>query len=337
MPLSLPPRVVWLTGPLCVLLLSPLAGCGSGDRLVSVESPLPPADSTTPPPADPPDSVIPPPDSNPSPPQTPPPSHEGIPYGPAQQPPETLGPEFTGTIYCAIPDSVLIALEAARRAGVRVFLSLVGSDDNAHDENGYFSLDKWKQRIDRFRGMDLTSYMNDGTIIAHRLLDEPADPTNWNGKIVTLDQIEAMAQYSKEIWPTLPAVIRAWPAYVKDYSWHYLDAVWAQYTARFGPIDAFIANNVRDAQAAHLGLIGGLNLLNGGSSTSGIPGRGKGKYGMSASEITSWGSTFLSEPYICAFMMWEYDANYLSHSDIKQALVQLTDKARSHPSKDCRP
>jgi hypothetical protein len=336
MTLSLPPRVVWLTGPLCVLLLSSLAACGSGDRLVAVENPSPPADSTTPPPAGPSDSVVPPPDSNPSPPQTPPPPHEGIPYGPAQQPARTLGPDFTGTVYDAVPDSLLFTLEAARQAGVRLFLSLTGNEQYNRDENG-FNLDIWKQRVDRFRGIDFTSYINDGTIIGHRVLDEPSDPSNWNGKVVTPAQIDEMAQYSKSIWPTMAAVIRAWPAYVKGYQFQYLDAVWAQYVARFGPIDAFIANNVRDAQAAHLGLIGGLNLLNGGSSTSGIPGRAKGKYGMSASEITSWGSTYLSEPYICAFMMFEYDANYLSQSDIKQALVQLTDKARSHPGKDCRP
>jgi hypothetical protein len=64
--------------------------------------------------------------------------------------------------------------------------------------------------------------------MGHFILDEPSDPANWNGHLVSQPDIEEMARYSKEIWPDLPAIIRAWPAYLKDYQYKYLDATWVQ-------------------------------------------------------------------------------------------------------------
>jgi hypothetical protein len=57
---------------------------------------------------------------------------------------------------------------------------------------------------------------------------------------------------------------------------------------------------------------------------------------MSASQVRSWGGALLSEDYVCAFMMWKYNEPYLSRPDIKAALSDLRDKARSHPKKACR-
>jgi hypothetical protein len=261
----------------------------------------------------------------------------GIPFGPFYVPSDKYGPEFTGTYRPRLSSLTLLTdLEAARRANLQVILNFTGNAAALRDENG-FSFAKWKQRVDEFRGIDFTSYITDGTVVGHFIMDEPSDAHDWSGKPVSHSQIDEMARYSKEIWPSMATIIRGWPDYLKGYQFSYLDAAWAQYHVRFGSIRDFIDSNIRDAQAAGLALVGGLNVLNGGSGESGIPGRKEGKYAMSASEIRSWGGDFLSEPYICAFLMWEYDSQYFSRPDIQAAVAELKQQAESHPKKPCRP
>jgi hypothetical protein len=240
-----------------------------------------------------------------------------------------------------VAQRLLADLEAARRTNTRVLLNLTGPERYFTDDVG-FSLAQWKRLVDRFRGLDLTSYIDDGTIVGHFLMDEPSDPSNWNGKQVSPAEVEEMARYSKEIWPTIPAIVRAWSDYLIGFRYQYLDAAWAQYCLYCGnkryrlPIDSFVAQMVRDAQAAGLALVGGLNVLNGGSGASGIPGRKQGLYAMSASELRSWGGALLREPYICGFFMWKYDSVYFSRPDIKAALLDLNHQAENHPKQACR-
>lgn len=340
--------------------------CSNGDHLVSSEGPLTPVDSLEPPgdPLPPPtDTAAPPPPpadtAGPPPPPPPtdttapplppsdPPVHTGIPFGPfvytkgesekSLTPPSSLNPDFNALVAAAYAPVIIAKLEAARRASDRVLLSLAGSGQMYRDENG-FNMDLWKRRIDRFRGIDISLYIADGTLIGNFILDEPSDPSNWNGDYVTQAEIDEMARYSKEIWPDLPTIIRGWPAYLKGYQYKYLDAAWAQYHERLGPIDAFIEKNVREAKEVGLELVAGLNLLGGGGK-DGLPGYsgGNGKRNaMSASQIRSWGSRYLDEPYICAFLMWSYQADYVNRADIKAALEEISQKARSYPTKKCR-
>ncbi|HET6798216.1 MAG TPA: hypothetical protein VFH40_13735 [Gemmatimonadales bacterium] len=226
-------------------------------------------------------------------------------------------------------------LELARRTNTQVLLNLTASSVHFSDANG-FNMARWKQLVDRFRGLDLNSYIEDGTIVGHFLLDEPNDPTNYGGKEVTLDQIEEMARYSKEIWPTMATLIRAWPAKLKGYPFKSLDAAWAQYASRLGPINPWMASNIADAKASGLALVMGLNLLNGGSSSSGIPGLRAGKFAMSADEIRTWGKVMLDEPYVCAFFIWKYNEQYFARPDVKAALLELNDQAKKHPRQECR-
>jgi hypothetical protein len=265
-----------------------------------------------------------------------PPQHVGIPFGPATLPPSKFSTQWSATIYTATSATCLaIHLERARSVNQRMFVSFTGNEQYNRDENG-FSMTKWKQRVDRFRSVDMTSYIDDGTILAHFILDEPADPSNWSGKAVTHEQIEEMARYSKEIWPTMPTMIRAWPDYLHGYQYKHLDAVRFQYLERRGPLEEFLQKNMSEARALGLAIVGGLNVLNGGSKNSGIPGQAENKYGMSASEIRTWGTRFLNEPGLCAFILWEHDDAYFARSDIKAALEELAAKARSYPKQPCR-
>ena len=93
---------------------------------------------------------------------------------------------------------------------------------------------KWKQRVDRFRGLDLTPYIAEETIVGHLLMDEPYDKSNWNGNPVSLQDIEALAAYSEGIWPSMVTAIRTHYDYLKGYRYPHLDAVRTQYHSRFG-------------------------------------------------------------------------------------------------------
>jgi hypothetical protein len=249
-------------------------------------------------------------------------------------PPSSLDSSFNALSAAAYPPTLLAKLEAARRANDRVLISLAGSGQLYRDANG-FNLELWKRRINRFRGIDFTSYIADGTLIGNFIMDEPNDPSNWNGHVVSLADIEEMARYSKEIWPDLPTIIRGWPHHLKGHQYQYLDAAWAQYHERFGSIDEFIETNVRNAKEAGLNLVGGLNVL-GGGGRDGVPGYLPPKNSMSASQIRAWGSRYLSEPYICAFFMWSYHPDYVARADIKAAFQEIASKARSYPDKSCR-
>jgi hypothetical protein len=343
------PNLAWLV---CLALSS----CGDSQAPTTVEAPadtvpaspggpqdsvVPPPDSTVPPP----DSsgaggpVVPPPDSSGAGGPVVPPTHVGIPLGPYHLPPESYaGAGFSGALLAARPDSsLLIVLEAARRASARILIGLTGSESRLLGEDGHFSLNVWKRRVDRFRGIDFSSYIADGTIIGHYIMDEPHDPTNWGGRTVSHADVDEMARYSKELWPSMATIIRGKPDYLKGYQYKYLDAAWMQYTVQFGPIESFISSNVQDAKASGLALVAGLNVINGGSPTSGIPGRREGKFGMSASELKAWGGALLAEPYTCAFIVWEYDSAYFSRPAIKAAFEELEQQARTYPKKSCRP
>jgi hypothetical protein len=186
----------------------------------------------------------------------------------------------------------------------------------------------WKRKIDAYQGLDFDSYIEDGTVIGHYMIDEPHDPTNWNGKLVSQATLEEMAEYSKRYWPKMVTIARTWPEYLSRWNGNYrhLDAAWAQYSRRKGDASTFIANNVYHAKAKGLALIVGLNIIDG---DDGDP--------MSPSQVKSWGSTLLSSPYPCAFLSWRYYDWYMKSSGIRSAMEQLRNLAENRSSKSCRP
>jgi hypothetical protein len=116
----------------------------------------------------------------------------------------------------------------------------------------------------------------------------------------------------------------------------YLDAGWAQYASGKGEAATWIAAEVAAAKRKGLGIAVGMNVLDGGNGSSKIPGRTRGKYSMSASEIRSYGSALLNQSYACGFFNWSYDGTYYGRSDIKSAMADMSTKARSHARTSCR-
>ena len=248
----------------------------------------------------------------------------GIPIGIFAQPTSDFGPRFNGAHRNIGPHVLLQELAAIKARGGRVVLMFAGTQ-SYYKEGGHFSLAKWKARVNRFKDVNFSGYIKDGTVIGHYLLDEPDDPANWNQRLVPPSVVEEMAQYSKQLWPDLTTIVRAEPGYLaRDH--RYLDAAWAQYLHRKGPVEDFIRRNVADAQERRLGLVVGLNIIHGG------PGKTK----MSASQVESWGSALLGSTYPCAFISWQYDAGYLSSSSMKSAMDVLRRRAENRSARTCR-
>jgi hypothetical protein len=248
----------------------------------------------------------------------------GIPFGLFAQPTELFGSVYNGAKETVSPDLLNSTLAAIKARGGRVVLMMAGSEVNYKDASGHFSYSMWKQRIDRFRGVDFDSYINDGTIIGHYLLDEPQDPTNWNGVPVTPATVDQMGQYSKQLWPKMATLVRTEPKFFPTAP-KYVDAAWAQYVARFGSASDYIRKVVTDAQSRKMQLVVGLNLLDGGTPNLSP---------MTATEVESYGRTLLSSTYPCAFISWKYNSYFLNTS-VSTVMGKLRSLAQNRGTRSC--
>ncbi len=267
--------------------------------------------------------------------------HAGIVFGSFNMEPTLLNTVHTGSMRGGgvTGTNVGSLLSAVRAKGGRIVLKLCnGKDSYVKNGDGTFSFTKWKGLVDRFRSSGLDPYIADGTLLGHYLIDEPHRASRWGGQIISPATLEAMAMYSKQLWPGMTTFVRVAPTWLASYSTAYthLDAGWAQYASGKGGAEAWIAAEVAAAERKGLGLVVGLNVLDGGNGSSGIRGRTPGKYSMSASEIRAVGSGFLGQSYACGFYNWSYDLDYYGRSDIKSAMADLSSKARSHAQTSCK-
>jgi hypothetical protein len=269
------------------------------------------------------------------------PAVPGIVFGTYQLEVSQLTQVHTGTLRGGgiTESNVLSLLSGAKSHGGRVVLKLcMGRDSYIKNPDGTFSLTKWKALVDRFRQVNLGPYINDGTLVGHFLIDEPQRASRWGGQVISPATLEAMAQYSKQIWPTLTTFVRAEPVWLASFaqSYRYLDAGWAQYASGKGTAAEWVASNVDAARRKGLGLAVGLNVIDGGNGSSGIRGVSAGKWSMSAAEVRSYGSALLGQSYSCAFYSWTYVGAYYNRTDIKGAFSDLSSQARSHPRTSCQ-
>lgn len=265
-------------------------------------------------------------------------SGAGIPFGPFSLPETNFKAPWNGAVVGVNPSSLLRELQAARAGGAHVVVRFARNRSRFQNADGSFSLSLWKQEVNKFKGIDFSSYIADGTIIGHYLFDEPQDPKNWNGKTVPYADIEAAAAYSKQLWPSMTTIMRAPPTWLAGRSsWQSLDAGWAQYTARkFGPVDSYIAAEASAAQRIGIGLISGLNVLDGGDGSSGLTGYTGSRSAMSATEIQKYAKAILANSTVCAFFLWQWDSNYFSRTDIMSAARAVSTLTAAHAATSCR-
>ena len=245
----------------------------------------------------------------------------------------------TGLVYGPTPSNILSFLSQLRSKGGRVLIKLSGGTSSYKNADGTFNLEKWKTQVDRFRNIDFSSYIADGTIVGHYLVDEPNYPGRWGDQVISQATIEAAAKHSKRRWPTLATIVNAPPAWLASSTVTYvhLDAGWAMFRAKTAssPSD-WINQQTKRAQGKGLGLVAGLNVLDGGDGSSGIRGTQPRTWAMSAAELDRYGSAMLAQSYVCAFSMWRYSAEYYDRSDVKNVMSSLSTKAKNHARTSCR-
>lgn len=262
----------------------------------------------------------------------------GIMFGTFTMKTELLGTIHTGSFRAPGPSNIIELLTGLRAKGARLVMQMTGGNvQDVKNSDGTFNLTKWKAKVAQFRNVAFGSFISDGTILVHYLIDEPNNPSKWGGKIVPQATIEAMAQYSKQLWPTMFTLARVDPSWLASspVNYVYLDTGWAQYRSSKGDPTKFITTQVAAAKSKGLGLMVGLNVLNGGNGSSGLRGDGT-QWRMSANELRNYGTVLLNQSYACGFMMWTYNATYYGRSDIKSAMTDLSAKAKAHVRTSCR-
>jgi hypothetical protein len=237
------------------------------------------------------------------------------------------------------PDNISSWLSGARARGGRAVVKLSkGSDRFVTNSNGTFNLSKWKALVGAYRNVNLDRYIDDGTIVGHMLIDEPHRAAKWGGKAISHATLEEMAKYSKQLWPRMSTLVRVVPSWLGQarFTYKYVDAGWAQYTAGKGSPKNWVESEAAAAKREGLGLVVGLNVTDGGDGSSRIRGESSGRWAMSANELRSYGAAMLSSSHACAFVMRSHDESYYGRSDIGKAMAELSAKARQHARTSCQ-
>lgn len=287
----------------------------------------------------------------------------GLLFGPYHLDHNLFAAPFAGALRELKPDaSGLAMLEAARRAGFQIIVRPVRGSARFEDPvTGRFRLDLWKLELDRFRGMDFSAYIQDGTIIGIYLMDEPMDPSNWTkgcvmdpatmvclrdangaiiedkGEVVSFADIDASAEYAKQLFPGVPMGVGSRPTQLEPGApFQHLNFALAQYSLRrvVGPAE-FAATEIAVAKRIGLGVQLSINAMGG---NGGLP--------VTASQLRSWGMELAREPYACALTMWKWESTDSSPTEPYNsfwvdaanvaALQDVADVAGKRPPAPCR-
>ncbi len=217
---------------------------------------------------------------------------------------------FNTSVFQVAADSPTYAVKTllplVQRSGMKVTLRMSSWNSNL-TTNSNFDINKWKTAVVAWKNSGVQTYIDNGTLVGHMLLD---DILTFDGKNPTAAELDEMARYSEETLPGLMTFVRNRATTMpvpSDGTYDYLDAVVNQYIVRDGEINTYTKNETAAAQALHVASINGLNIADGGDGSSGQPGWRNGFYAMSAAEITEYSKILLSVPTLNLFLMWEYD------------------------------
>jgi hypothetical protein len=286
-------------------------------------------------------------------------SAPGVPFGDSRLPTTMFKAPYTGALQALWVSSAVTNLNLAKSAGMRMVVSMAGNRSYYTNSNGTFNMTKWKSRVYQFHSLNFGSYVTAGVVVGHYLVDEPFCSSCWGGTPISYAAIEEMARYSKSLWPSMPTGVRAAPTKLGTYKFSYLDFAWAQWEGPLHqPSYKLTPEQYRDQQVAAakqhgLGLVFGLNYLDGGDGSSHINGTyakdpslsdskycsSSGscyRYAMSASEVKRVGSVLALASYGCAVISWKYDETFLSRSGMKDAISAVAYAAKSRSRTSCK-
>ena len=283
----------------------------------------------------------------------------GVPFGDFHLPTSLFSSSlYTGSLQALSASSAISLLNSAKGYGDRVVISMAGNRSNYTNSNGTFNMTLWKNRINAFKSLNFSQFVTSGTVIGHYLVDEPLCSQCWGGTAISYAQIEEMSKYSKSIWPTLPTGVRAAPSKLGNTAYASLDFGWAQWEGPLhGASFGLTPQQFRDAQTAvaqklRLGLVFGLNYLDGGNGSSHINGTyakdpnlsdnvycksGSGcyRYAMSASEVKTDGAVLAAASYGCGLISWQYNTTFIGRSGVKDALTYVSNVSKNRARSGC--
>lgn len=251
------------------------------------------------------------------------------------------GAPFNSSVTGLSPEYAWPLLDGLQAKGAKVFVNFAGgSFSNVQNADGTFSYDKWKARLDRFLPYQakIQAYIDAGTIVGFMMVDEPHSTPSWGGQAVPYATIEQMAKYTKSLWPSLMTSVRANATWLDGagFRWAYLDAAWAQYSVRKGSVTNFVSGEVAAAKLAGLGIVIGLNILDGGDGSSGVVGTYAGGWNMSPTEVRTYGKVLIADPWVCSFQSWKYQSSYMVQAGISTALKEVADLGNSIRHESCK-
>jgi hypothetical protein len=252
----------------------------------------------------------------------------GAPFGPFHLMPDQFGAPFSLVMAgLRTPEDAARVLDAARAKGMRVLIHLTRGRREFQNEDKSFSLDRFTRAMERFRGVDFSPWVKDGTLLGHMLFDEPHDPTNWDGKPVPFATIDAAAAASKRLWPDLPAAVGSPGRFLRDgVPYRRLDFSYAQYTVRRGDFGAWLREELAASQKAGLKPLLGLNVLGGGGPDQ----------PLTAAQLREFGCALVREPACRGVLFWKWDESYFSRADIGEA-IETVARARQPNAPDGEP
>lgn len=175
-----------------------------------------PSDTPTPAPAN-----TPVPTETPIPPSPTPPG-ESKPFGPFNWPPSDNWSMFTASRL----GRTLSQYEDARQRGVTVLAALTGGHSSYTDANGCFSVQMWRNALDRNDLAALQSYVDDGTIGGLYAIDEPHDWGNSCGP--THADIDAICAYAEQQLPGILCGVNSPPSWLAGYDYEHLGFIFTQ-------------------------------------------------------------------------------------------------------------
>jgi hypothetical protein len=267
-------------------------------------------------------------------------SSAGVPFGAFNARVEELPSPLNLAVVSGNPRILVEQLTAAKRRGIKLIVNFAGgSYDNNFGPDGTFSYDVWKGRVDRFIGLNLDPFIEDGTLFAVYLIDEPHDAESWGGETVPYETLERMAKYTKGRWPGLTTIIRTKVSWLSKapFRWEYLDAGWSQFSDRHGDPNTYRNTEVAASRASGLGLMFSMNILNGGNKGSGcVPGTRQGNCNMRPDELRRFATIFASTPEACGLTVWQYDPAYMNRPEIRAIFEDIEQILANRPTVSCK-
>ena len=276
----------------------------------------------------------------------------GLPSGPFNLPPDslcTLG--YSATTLAVVDTRVLRDLQRTRECGARTFAQI--RRGKLKDSSGKLSVEATRAELDTWPWPGLCGRVQDSTILAFYIGDDVEAPEWGPARLpVRLAQWDSIAGLIRARCPAAPVAIRAHPNQLEARGeWLWLTTAWTQYASRRGPPEEFLALQVASARRQRLGLVAGVNLLNGGCGPAerrkcfpDIPGTALGGtqpelYQLSAAELIYYKTVALSDPYVCASVDWSWGPNFRSdfhqRPEIRPAIKALGLMAKKRPLRSC--